>query len=195
MAGGDDRGLVAVAAPAQLILARQSDIYRFTTTVLASDRGEVSLAHSESVRRAQQRVHFRRSMAMAVGLRRQRDMVHVDPSLGDAKPRTGHDSAPEGEPWLHARLINLGGNGASLTNSGVAEGERVTLNIPAETSLRIEMVVVRVSLRGPVAISSSRTYAKPIVAASTDSSWTAVVAAASPAGASAVLPRTEHRGR
>ena len=120
-----------IGAAAQLVLARQSGIYQFRTTVLAVDDTEVSIAHSETVRRAQQRAHFRRSMSIAVGVRR----------------RTGAEDAN----WARVRLLDLGGNGASVANAGLNAGDGVSLRIPDRPPLQMEANVVRTSRRGRVA--------------------------------------------
>ena len=112
-----------------LLLARQSGVYRFRTPVLDVSASAVVLAHSESARRAQQRAHYRRFLAMRVAVRR--------PGIAE---------------WVATRLLDLGGNGASLVDrSALHGGEAIELRVPSQPPLQIGARVVRTSRRGRVA--------------------------------------------
>jgi c-di-GMP-binding flagellar brake protein YcgR len=117
-----------------VFLQNRAGLFSFATAVRSLDGGLLRLEHSEHLRRTQRRRYYRRRVDLPVEVR-----------------RIGPEGAPP--PATVSRLLDLGGEGASLRNPGgtFAQGEELELRFRlGGQPFVLQAEVLRVSRGGQV---------------------------------------------
>jgi c-di-GMP-binding flagellar brake protein YcgR len=124
---GERPAVLFPGSAVELMYQNRRGTFTFRTTVQKQDRQFLFLAHTEEVKRAQRREHFRKAVNLPV-------FVKV----------TGSDDKPQ-----LTRFIDLGGGGASLRNPGGSfrRGDEIDLAFHPDSEDRLSLTahVVRTS--------------------------------------------------